>query len=185
MEKRDSTQQVIAFKRTRFTWLAYLMLGYYAYLQAAIGPLMPFLSAELHMNYTMEGLHFSAFAFGAFLVGFTGNRVTQFCGRRVVFWGGGIAMALGAIALTISHQAILTLLSILLMGYAGNLLLMSIQATLSDQHGAYRSVALIEANIIASVGASLVHSLLAACKAFSSAGVAHCCLWSSYSSSSL
>ena len=48
------------FVRDRFTWLAYLMLGYYAYLQAANGPLMPFLRADLGINYTTGGLHFSA-----------------------------------------------------------------------------------------------------------------------------
>lgn len=32
-----------AFVRDRFTWLAYIMLGYFAYLQAALGPALPFL----------------------------------------------------------------------------------------------------------------------------------------------
>lgn len=156
MKKIATTQlQINTFVRTHFTWLAYLMLGYFAYLQASVGPLMTFLRTELHLNYTLEGLHFSAFALGAVLVGLTGDRITQLCGRRVAFWGGGASMAVGTIALVVSHQAILTLLSIVLMGYTGNLLLMTIQATLSDQHKEHRSVALIEANVIASVGASL------------------------------
>jgi len=116
---------------------------------------MAFLRTELHLNYTIEGLHFSAFAFGAILVGVSGDYVTRLLGRRIVFWGGGAAMAVGAIALLLGHQPIWTLSSIVLMGYAGNLLLMTIQAALSDLHSQQRSVALLEANVIASIGASL------------------------------
>lgn len=143
------------FVRTQFTWLAYVLLGYYAYLQAAVGPLMAFLRTELHLNYTLEGLHFSAFAFGAILAGVSGDSVIRLLGRRRVFWGGGVGMAAGAIALIVGRQAVWTLLSIVLMGYAGNLLLISIQAALSDTHGEQRSIALLEANIVASVGAGL------------------------------
>ena len=52
------------FTRDRFTWLAYLLLAFYTFLEAALGPLMPFLRAELALNYTCGGLHFSAFALG-------------------------------------------------------------------------------------------------------------------------
>jgi hypothetical protein len=55
-KNRVGTQTGV-FVRTRFTWLAYILLGYYAYLQASVGPLMPFLRSELHMSYTLEGLH--------------------------------------------------------------------------------------------------------------------------------
>jgi fucose permease len=150
-----ATEQRRDFVRTPFTWLAYLLLGYYAYMQASVGPLMTFLRNELHLNYTIEGLHFSAFAFGAILAGVSGGYVIRLLGRYSVFWGGGAMMAVGAIALIVGHQAIWTLLSIVLMGYAGNLLLISIQAALSDTHGEQRSIALLEANIVASVGASL------------------------------
>ncbi len=143
------------FLRTRFTWLAYILLGYFSYLQSSVGPLMPFLSAELHMNYTVEGLHFSSFALGAVLVGLSGNRMTRIFGRGRIFWGGASGMALGTIALVISHHPALTLLSILIMGYTGNLLLMTIQSTLSDQYREQRSVALTEANVVASITASL------------------------------
>ena len=143
------------FVRTRFTWLAYILLGYYSYMQSSVGPLMPFLSTELHMNYTVEGLHFSAFALGAVLVGLSGDRMTRLFGRRRIFWGGASGMAIGAVALVFGHHPALTLLSILVMGYAGNLLLMTIQSTLSDQYHEQRSVALTEANVVASIAASL------------------------------
>ena len=55
------------FLRDRFTWLAYLMLAYFAYLQAVLGPLVPFLRDELHLSYTVSGLHLSAFSIGMVL----------------------------------------------------------------------------------------------------------------------
>jgi fucose permease len=116
---------------------------------------MAFLRTELHLTYTIQGLHFSAFAVGAMLAGVSGDYVIRRLGRHTVFWGGGAGLAVGALALIGGRQAIWTLLSLVLMGYAGNLLLISNQAALSDTHGEQRSIALLEANVVASVGASL------------------------------
>jgi fucose permease len=143
------------FVRTPFTWLSYALLGYYGCLQTSVGPLMAFLRTELHLNYTIEGLHFSAWAFGAILAGVSGDYVIRQLGRQRVLWGGGAGMALGAVALILAHQPLWTLLSIVLAGYTGNLLLISMQAALSDTHGEQRSIALLEGNVMSSTGAFL------------------------------
>ena len=65
------------FVRNDFTWLAYVMLAYFAYLQASFGPLMPFLRAELHLSYTIGSLHVSAFALGMVLAGLLGDRLAH------------------------------------------------------------------------------------------------------------
>jgi hypothetical protein len=44
------------FVRNRLTWLAYAMLAYIGFTQSMLGPLMPFLRAELSLNYTLGGL---------------------------------------------------------------------------------------------------------------------------------
>jgi predicted MFS family arabinose efflux permease len=143
------------FQRDRFTWLAYLLLAYFAYQQAALGPLMPFLRDELRLNYTVSGLHLSAFALGMTLAGLLGDRLLQRWGRQCVFWGGGAGMSLGAFAFVLGHHPALTIGAALLMGAPGTLLLITIQATLSDRHGERRAVALTEANIAASLSAGL------------------------------
>ena len=143
------------FVRDRFTWLAYLMLAYYAYSQAALGPLMPFLRAELDLNYTVAGLHISAFALGMILAGLLGDRWAQRRGRRFVFWAGGAGMAAGALILTVSHHVVLTIIGALVMGWLGTYLLVMIQATLSDRHGEQRAIALTESNVAASISAAL------------------------------
>ncbi len=144
------------FRRDRFTWLAYLMLGFYAYLEAALGPLMPFLRSELGLSYTVGSLHFSAFALGTILGGLAGERVLRRWGRSLAFWGGAAGMAAGAVLLALGHLAALTIAGAFLMGALGALLLVTIQATLADHHGERRATALTEANILASVGATLV-----------------------------
>ncbi|MFN8531064.1 MAG: MFS transporter [Anaerolineae bacterium] len=92
-----------SFTRDRFTWLAYFLLAYFAVMQAALGPLMPFLRAELDLNYTTAALHVSAFALGMIVAGATGERLAHRMGRRRLFWLGGGGMALGALGLILAR----------------------------------------------------------------------------------
>lgn len=150
----------IPFVRDRFTWLAYFMLAYYAYLQASLGPLMPFLGAELELSYTMRALHISAFALGMILAGLTADALARRLSRRAVFWGGGAGMALGVLLLTLARTPILTITSSLLMGFLGTYLLVMVQATLSDHHRERRAIAFTESNIAASISATLAPILV-------------------------
>jgi len=143
------------FVRDRFTWLAYLMLGYYAFLQAVSGPLMPFLRAELGLSYALGGLHFSAFAAGMITTGLTADRVTGRLGRRRAFWGGAAGMGAGAVLLTLGRHAAVTIGGAAIMGLFGSLLLITIQASLSDRHGERRVIAFTESNVVASICAML------------------------------
>ena len=140
-----------SFSRDPFTWLTYLTLGYYAYLLNAIGPTMPFLRAELDLSYTLSSAHLSAFAFGTLLAGLSGDRLITHFGRRLVFRFGVFGMAMSTLLLLIVHHPLLTIGSTLLMGTIGSLLLVIIPASLSDHHGSNRTVAITEANVIASL----------------------------------
>lgn len=141
--------------RTRFTWLAYGMLGFFAYNQASMGPLMPFVRDELALNYTLTGLHLSMFALGMSIAGRFGDAFAQRLGRYRLFWGGGAGMAFGALLLTGGQTVLLTLLGSFCMGLLGNFTLIMVQSTLSDQFGERRTIALTEANVAASVFATL------------------------------
>ncbi len=143
------------FVRDRFTWLAYLMLAYYAYLEAVLGPLMPFLRAELDLDYTTAGFHFSAFALGLVAAGLTGDRFAARWGRGRLFWTGGIGMAVGGLLLIVGQLVAITIAAALIMGYLGALLLVVIQASLSDRHQGKRAIALTESNVAASISAGL------------------------------
>src|SRR5690349_1925410 len=93
------------FTRDRFTWLAYLMLAYYAYMQATLGTLMAFLRVELDVSYTVSGLHMSAFALGMMGAGLTSDRLAARLGRGAMFWGGGAGMAASALGITLGRVA--------------------------------------------------------------------------------
>jgi predicted MFS family arabinose efflux permease len=143
------------FVRYRLTWATYGLVGYFAYLETVLGPLMPFLRAERGFSYTVASLHFSAFALGGVLVGFLGDRVTERWGRRVSLWGGGAGMAAGVLLLAVSPVALGTVAGTLTMGTLGALLLVTTQAILADKHGAWSAVALTESNVAASACAIL------------------------------
>ncbi len=138
------------FHRERLTWASYWMLGYFAFLEAILGPLMPFIRGDLRLSYTLASLHFSAFALGAVVMGTAADHLTQRWGRRAAFWGGGIGMAAGALLVALSPVAAGTILGAFLMGLLGGLLIITLQAALADRHRQFSSVALTEANVFAS-----------------------------------
>jgi len=147
-------------QRDRFTWLAYTMLATWAYLQASLGPAMPFLRVELDLNYTTAGLHFSAFAFGAVLTGLFSDRWAARFGRGRMFWGCGTALAASSLLLTGGWQPGVTILAAFLMGLFGSSLLVMIQAALADRHNEQRAIAFTEANIGAMAAAALAPILI-------------------------
>lgn len=145
---RPSTTQ---FRRDRLTWVAYLLLAWFAYLQAAPGLVIVHLREELGLSYSTGGLHVAAFAAGSMLAGAISARLERALGRRTLFWSAAALMAAGAIGLTAGRVAAVTIGAVLLMGVGGGLLLVTIQAALSDRHGDRGAVALTEANVAASL----------------------------------
>ena len=139
------------FTRNRFTVTSYLLLGFDAYMQGALGPIMPFIRADLSLNYTITGLHVTGFAFGMFLAGTSGAAIAHRIGRRRLFWGGGLGMCLGSIVFMLAQTASLTILGAFFMGWMGTYLLVMIQSTLADEHLENRAIAFTESNIMASV----------------------------------
>ena len=143
------------FARNRLTWLAYAMLAYIGFTQSMLGPLMPFLRSELQLNYTLGGFLPAALAVGLILSGICGDWLARYWGRGVVFWGGAFGLATGAVLLGLTHKFELALMAILCMGFGSSLTQVMIQALLADQHGERRSIAFTEANVAASLSATL------------------------------
>jgi len=139
------------FRRDRLTWIAYALLAWFAYLQAAPGLVIVHLRDELDLSYSTGGLHVAAFAAGSMVAGVVSARLEGALGRRALLWSAAALMGAGAIGLTAGRIAELTVGSVLVMGVGGGLLLATIQATLADHHGERRTVALAEANVAASV----------------------------------
>ena len=145
--------ETAAFIRERRTWAAYLLLGLFAYLETTIGPAMPFPRSELGLGYAVASLHFSAFAAGAVGVGLTGERWVRRFGRHGSLQGGLGGMTAGALLIAFSPSIIRTIVGALVMGMFGTLSLIVKQAILSDLHGAQRTIALTESNVVATSAA--------------------------------
>ena len=101
---RESQPSFQPFIRDRLTWLAYITLAYIGFSQSILGPLMPFLRDELHLNYTLGGFLSSTLAVGLIISGLTGDRLARHWGRRIIFWNGAIILALSAILLGLSRS---------------------------------------------------------------------------------
>src|SRR4051795_8682286 len=141
----------VEFTRDRVTWVAYGLLAWFAYLQAAPGLIVAHLRDEFGLSHTTGGLHVAAFAAGALVAGLVSGPFERRIGRRALFWASVGVMGLGAIGLCAGRGPAATIGSCAVMGLAGGLLLVTIQALLSDHHGERRAGALTEANVAASV----------------------------------
>ncbi|HWM04443.1 MAG TPA: MFS transporter [Actinophytocola sp.] len=148
------------FRRDRLTWTAYVVLAWFAYLQAAPGLVIVHLRDELDLSYSTGGLHVAAFAAGSMVAGVISARLERALGRRPLFWSAAALMGGGAIGLTAGRIAEVTVGSVLIMGAGGGLLLVTIQAALADRHGERRAVALAEANVAASMAYLLLIGVL-------------------------
>ena len=148
--RRESEAGPVGFVRGPATWTAYGLVGYFAFMETLLGPAMPFLRDELGLGYAAANLHFSAFAFGAVLIGFLGDRILGRWGRRAGIWGGAAGMAAGALLLVSSPTVRGTVPATFVMGVCGALLLVTVEALLSDRHGEWGAVAQSESNVTAS-----------------------------------
>jgi MFS family permease len=130
--------------------MTYGLVGYFAFMETVLGPIMPFLRTELDLDYTTASLHFSAFALGAVLLGLFGDRLSARWGRLVSLWGGAFAMSAGAVLLVSVPSPWGTVPGAFVMGLSGALVIVTSQALLSDRHGEFGAVAVTESNITAS-----------------------------------
>jgi MFS family permease len=153
------------FERHALTWGIYGLVGYFAYLEAFLGPAMPFLRREQDLGYTAASLHFVAFAAGGVVAGGIADRLTARSGRRTTLWGGAAGMLLGAAGVIAGQGPVATVGAALAMGTFGSLLLVTTQSVLADRHGDRSTVALTESNIAASgcgMAASIAVGVLSA-----------------------
>lgn len=152
----DSSLADLTFRRSALTWLLYGLLGWYAYLQGAINPLMPLLRRDLDLSFTLSSLHPSAFALGMISAGLLGDRALSRFGMRGMLWGGSFGMVIGVLLLVSGTIAPLTVLGTYLMGMLGTMAMIGVQTSLVLLHGGSAPVAITEANIIGSLTAVAV-----------------------------
>jgi len=146
---------IVRFHRDKITWFAYGMLSLFAFLGSMFGPALPFLREELNLSYTFGGLHTTSLAIGMIAASFVTPHLASRYGRSALLKGGGIGQAFGSVLLITGRLPVQTMLATLVSGFCGGLVVMMVQAVLSDSHGEHRATALSEANIGAAVASTL------------------------------
>jgi predicted MFS family arabinose efflux permease len=154
-QTRESFHKAKSFSRTPFTWLMYLLLASYCYLQVSPGSVVPFLHTELHLNYTLDSLHLSCLALGTIVAGLCANLLGKRWSRRIIIWSAMSFMFVGVFLLAVGHVVVLTLAGFFCCGLGGSSATVFIQSALADYYGDQRSIAIVEANTACSTAAVL------------------------------
>ena len=143
-------QNAAPFVRTRLILLFYMVAGLYSFAPSSFGPLMPYIRADLHLDYTVAALHFSALALGVIISGTVGDKVLALVGRKRSLWGGLAGAAVGITILLSAHVAYLTIFGFWLTGLFGSILGQTIDTVFAEQLGEQRTIAITETNIVVS-----------------------------------
>jgi hypothetical protein len=140
------------YRRDGFTWAAFGMLAGFGFLNALLGPALPYLRAAEHISYVAGSLHQVAFAVGGGLAGLAAARAPSQPGRGTVIRAGLIAAALAGLGIGYGREPAVTVTAAFAVSLLGTSALIRMWAALSDRHGDQRSVALIEGEAGVSLG---------------------------------
>lgn len=144
----DGAAARAGIRRDEATWYAYLLLGYFTYINTSQGNIVPFLKAELDLSYGAVSLHSSAIALGLIVVSLTGDRLIARYGRRTMMIVGALASSVALAFLALAPSVQVTVASCFFMGLTGAFIPAIVSALLSDIHGDRRDIALTEANAV-------------------------------------
>ncbi|MBV8990548.1 MAG: MFS transporter, partial [Solirubrobacterales bacterium] len=155
----------MSYRRDAFTWTAFGALFAFGYLNALLGPSLPYIRSAEGISYLVGALHQVAFAIGGGVAGGLYARDRFLLGRRAVIAGGLAGGALAALTVGYGDSAPITIAGALLMGLFATLALIRVWAALADAHGSRRSVAMSEGEVavsLAGIATPLLVSALAA-----------------------
>lgn len=154
-------QSQMPYKRDQLTWYGYLLYGFWSYVWGLFGPLMPFLRAELHINYAIASLHFSALALGPLIAGIIGYRVITAVGAARVIPMGVTAVMLGVACVYFGRTPYDTIFGAFLVGCGGSHAGQSIIASLSNRQHGHRAKTITELVIFSSLGSAITPMIVA------------------------
>ena len=125
----------MSYRRDRFTWTAFGALFAFGYLNAVLGPSLPYIRSVEDIPYLVGALHQVALAVGAGVAGALSARNRIHLGRRPVIAGGIAGRALAGLAIGYGEVAPITIAGALVMGLLATLALIRVWAALADAHG--------------------------------------------------
>ena len=144
-------QYAQTYRRDRFTWTAFGALFAFGYVNAVLGPSLPYISSVEGISYVVGALHQVAFAVGGGLAGLLSTRDRIPLSRRTVIAAGLGAAGLAGLAVGYGDAAPVTIGGALLVGFFATLALIRVWAALADAHGHRRAVAMTEGEVAVSL----------------------------------
>lgn len=140
------------YRRGGFTWAAFGALAGFGFLNAVLGPALPYIRAAEHISYVVGAAHQAAFAVGGGLAGLLAARSSGRPGRAVVIRLGLAGAAVAVLGLGYGRQAAVTVVAALFVSLLGTSALIRLWGALSDVHQERRTVAMTEGEVSVSLG---------------------------------
>jgi fucose permease len=134
--------------RTRLTWYAYLLSGFFTFIISIQGEIIPFLRDELRLSYALVSLHPSALAAGMMATGLYTERVVAAIGRRWTCLVGVAGCIGGLLAICFAGDAASSIAGCALVGLTGGMLPGIVGGVLADLHRGARDQAFTECGAV-------------------------------------
>ena len=154
-----ATTQAPPYQRDAVTWAAFSALFGFGMLYAVLGPVLPFLRAELGLSYLAGALHQVAFAVGGGTAGLVAAAGRNHLSRRTTVVAGISGAGLAGLGIAFGPNVVVTVAASYLVSFCATSALIPIWATLADVHARNRSVAMTEGEVSVSL-AGVVTPLL-------------------------
>lgn len=146
-----ANQAAPRLQRDHLTYGVYVQMMMWGWFLLAFGPSVPLITEQFGVSKGVGGLHGTAMALGAVLIGLTLSRLVQRFGRKLLMAAGAATVIAGVVLLTLGGHIAATLLGALIVAIGGNLMVNTAQPALSLHHGPAGTAAVTEANAACSV----------------------------------
>jgi fucose permease len=150
------------YRRDRTTWAVFGALFAFGFVNAVLGPALPYLRAVEHISYLVGALHQAAYAVGGGVAGLLAARDWPSLSRTTWIAGGLTGAALAGLAVGYGGTPALTIAGALVMSMLATAALIRLWAVLADLHGARRAVAMSEGEVSVSLAGILTPLLIGA-----------------------
>ena len=134
--------------RTRLTWYAYLLSGFFTFIISIQGNIIPFLRDELRLSYAGVSLHPSALAAGMMATGLYTERVVAAIGRRWACLLGVAGCIGGLLSIYAAGNAASSIAGCALVGLTGGMLPGIVGGLLADLHRGARDQVFTECGAV-------------------------------------
>jgi fucose permease len=144
------------------TLLTYAALSTFGYLLNGLGPVLPFLQADMRVGRSEVAWYPVMFSVAMVVIGLTGERIVRLTGRRRSFWLALGALSGGSLLFVATSSQVSSGVGAAVMGLGGAMIVLLVPAMLSARHGHLAAGAIVEANGLSSGSAILAPLLIAA-----------------------